>query len=458
MPSVYSTSCLENVAETIDGLHAYKMFSLDCGYNPELIKQFYATLYVTCDPENSKTWKFDYMIQGQVFHMTVDQFLAIINLPRFEGLPHKLHDLPAPTPAEFSTIMNPDVVGDNYPTEPKPRHLVFEAKAWFYILSKTLMPMLDVHDNFPIPNDVQLALLKLVHGHPFDFEDYFLRTLVSCADDHNSHKPYAPWLMAICNYSRDVPFPISIYPKIFTPPVCKVLQVVARPNDPFAEHTGIRAHLTERNIRSKFIKPVHHMEVSLRSQQMLQHHIDQDFIQKQALMDEIKHLHNIAMNNNQMLRECLRRDWKGLRKFNSLGQLQRCGFEEYPPHLNRNWTNDDRVDRPDPNIPRLPNNRDVLSVDDYYHITVNTFSSDSEKDEAPQSQARVYSPLPRSPRTPPESQLESSRDHHFFRTKLTPPGACPIVVLQRSPNLLVVAETAKASRSFDPILSTFCAL
>ena len=223
MPSVYSTSCFENIAETIDDLHAHKMFALDCGYNPELIKQFYATLYVTGDPQNTKTWKFDYMIQGRVFHMTVDQFLAIINLPRFEGLPHKLHYLPAPTPAEFSTLMNPDVVGDHYPAEPKPRHLVFEAKAWFYILSKTLMPMLDVHDDSPIPNDVQLALLKLVHGHPFDFEDYFIRTLVSCADDHNSHKPYAPWLMAICNYSRDVPFPVSIFPKIFTPPIREVL-------------------------------------------------------------------------------------------------------------------------------------------------------------------------------------------------------------------------------------------
>ena len=125
------------------------------------------------------------MIQGKVFHMTVREFLAVLNWPRFEGLPHKLHDMPAPTPAEFSTPMNPDVVRDHYPTEPMPKRL-------FCILLKTLMPMLDVHDNFPIPNDVQLALMKLVHGHPFDFEDYFIRTMVSCADDHNSHKLYAP--------------------------------------------------------------------------------------------------------------------------------------------------------------------------------------------------------------------------------------------------------------------------
>ena len=122
---------------------------------------------------------------------------------------------------------------------------------------------------------------------------------------------------------------------------------------------------------------------------MLQHHIDQDFLQKQKMMDEINHLRNITMNNNKLLCECLSREWKGLRKYNSLGQLQCCGFEEFPPHLQRQWTNDDHVDRPDSTIPLLPKNRDVLSVNDYYHITMDTISSDSDQDEAPQRQARV---------------------------------------------------------------------
>src|SRR3954468_10318572 len=126
---------------------------------------------------------------------------------------------------------------------PKPRHLIIEAKSWFYILSKTLMPMLDVHDDFIIPNEVQHAIMKLVNGLPFDFEDYFIRTMVSYADDHIALKPFTPWLMAICNYSRDVPFPVTIFPSIFTPPVREVLKVIACPNDPFAEHVGIMAHV-----------------------------------------------------------------------------------------------------------------------------------------------------------------------------------------------------------------------
>src|SRR3954470_18086138 len=80
-------------------------------------------------------------------------------------------------------------------------------------------------------------------------------------------KPYAPWLMSLCNYSREEPFPASCHPKIFTPLVRDVLNIVARSNDVFAEYVGPRQHVNERNIRKKFVKPVNHMEVSLRSQQ-----------------------------------------------------------------------------------------------------------------------------------------------------------------------------------------------
>ena len=142
----------QNLTQIIDDFHAHRKFSLKDGYNPELIKQFYSTLYVSGHPRQPATWKFDYMIQCQVFHLTVDQLLEIFNLPRFEGLPHKLHTLPDLTPAEFSVVMDLDIVGDGYRPVPMPKHLVFEAKAWFYILSKTLIPMLDVHDDFPIPS------------------------------------------------------------------------------------------------------------------------------------------------------------------------------------------------------------------------------------------------------------------------------------------------------------------
>src|SRR3954469_6485730 len=103
------------------------MFAINSGFNPELIKQFYSMLYVSGDHQNPSTWKFDFMIQGKDFHMTVDELLCLVNLPRFEGKPDKIHTLAPLTSAEFSVLMDPDVVGDAYPDESMPTHLIFEA-------------------------------------------------------------------------------------------------------------------------------------------------------------------------------------------------------------------------------------------------------------------------------------------------------------------------------------------
>src|ERR1044072_9837581 len=112
--------------------------------------------------------------------------------------------------------------------------------------------------------------------------------------------------MAVCNYTRAEPFIATRHPKIFSPPVRPVLAISSRPNDPFAEYVGSRQDVNERNIQKKFIKPVNHMEVSLCTQQMLKHFIEEDRLQTQFMLNEINRVRNVAYNNNDMGRECLR--------------------------------------------------------------------------------------------------------------------------------------------------------
>ena len=38
LPSLYETTCFQNLAEAIDDLHAHRMFSINAGFNPEVIK------------------------------------------------------------------------------------------------------------------------------------------------------------------------------------------------------------------------------------------------------------------------------------------------------------------------------------------------------------------------------------------------------------------------------------
>lgn len=63
-PSMYATGCFQNITPTTNDFHVHRLFAANHSFNPELIKQFYASLYVSAHRKKPKVWKFDYMIQG----------------------------------------------------------------------------------------------------------------------------------------------------------------------------------------------------------------------------------------------------------------------------------------------------------------------------------------------------------------------------------------------------------
>ena len=154
---------------------------METPFNSELIKQFYATLYVSGTPDDPSTWLLEWMIQGQVFRMNSSEFMEIINIPRHTGDSAKVHLLEELTNAEFSSLCDPNVTGDHMPDNIRPKHLIFISKAWFFILSQSLMPLSTASEESNIQHHVRHAILKLTHGHVFDFEDCFLRYMVQTA-------------------------------------------------------------------------------------------------------------------------------------------------------------------------------------------------------------------------------------------------------------------------------------
>ena len=188
---------------SIDAQNLTGLFAKETPFNSELIKQFYATLYVSGNPEDTSTWMLEWMIQGEVFRMDSTEFMDVINIPRHTGAADKVHTLEELTNAEFASLCDPNVTGDAMPENIRPKHLIFISKAWFYILSQSLMPLSTASDESNIQHHVRHAILKLTHGYVFDFEDCFLRYMVQDAELVHQLKPYAPWLMPICNYGRN---------------------------------------------------------------------------------------------------------------------------------------------------------------------------------------------------------------------------------------------------------------
>src|SRR4051812_43848710 len=94
----------------------------------------------------------------------------------------------------------------------------------------------------------------------------------------------------------------------------------------------------------------------------------------QHLSDEINRVGNIALNNNQYLKMLKRHSWKSLRKFNSVKKLAEAHiFKEYP-HLQRNFSRNDSIDRPNPKIPSLEKIEEVLFVNPAEQIRPDTLS------------------------------------------------------------------------------------
>src|SRR3954462_2648179 len=133
-----------------------------------------------------------------------------------------------------------------------------------------------------------------------------------------------------------------------------------------------------------FQKEVYHFEVGIRTQQMLENFIEGNQCQMQHLSNEINRVGNIALNNNQYLRVLKRHSWKGLRKFHSIEKLHDARIYKEYPHLQRNFSRNDSIDRPNPKIPSLEKIEEVLFVNPADHVQPDTLSdtdSHSSKQE-----------------------------------------------------------------------------
>ena len=272
--ATHIATCFQNVLETIESHHMESLLALTTPFNFELVKQFYSTLYISGKRDDITTWVLEWMIQGEPFRMGAAEFMDLINLPRYEEATEKIHLLPAVTNAEFSTLLDPEVVGDAMPTIIKPKHFVFISQTWFHILTKTLLPLEDAHDNSRIPRLLRHAVLKLSHGQVFDFEDCFLRVLVESAENPIAIKSYAPWLYPVCNFLKPESYIARRWPLLYTPPARHTKVLAFKSNNPCVDYVGLRQHISERNLDPKFNKPCYHYETSLRTQQMLQEFID----------------------------------------------------------------------------------------------------------------------------------------------------------------------------------------
>ena len=119
--------------------------------------------------------------------------LTLLNIPRcdFEkDREHRLHYWDV-YKAQLHMLMVPNLVGDEC-DDIDPKKLAYENKVMFYVLCNSLTPT-----NRPntINGIMVNALLAISQGIRFDVLDLFIRNLAYAADNPQTLKPYAPWII-----------------------------------------------------------------------------------------------------------------------------------------------------------------------------------------------------------------------------------------------------------------------
>lgn len=85
IPLMKNLDCFNQVLQDIEDYQLAKVFTFKHPWNHECILQFYATLYVSGDNSDIKTWIMEWMTENHQVKCSVMEFLDFLHFPRYEA-------------------------------------------------------------------------------------------------------------------------------------------------------------------------------------------------------------------------------------------------------------------------------------------------------------------------------------------------------------------------------------
>lgn len=226
------------------------------------------------------------MTEDQHIKCSAIEFLELLNFPRFESKGHetRLHLVDEISDEQFHLLMDPDKVGDylSYGL-PLSEYLTFKNQCFYFILLHTICPLPGAYDTGSIRGVLHNTLYAISGGYIFDIEDLFIRILVDSAEEPRAGKAFAPWIQKIINKCMKTEYLSKEHQQGFIPLVRDTLQVMqdlskgkavaASPQKSIKPFAG--PQIPQKKKCDKTPVPSH-LEVSLRTQQLLLKHMDND--------------------------------------------------------------------------------------------------------------------------------------------------------------------------------------
>jgi hypothetical protein len=169
---------------------------------------------------------------------------------------------------------------------------------------------------------VENALLAISQGIRFDVPDLLIQNLACAANNPQSLKPYAPWIMFAIEQLTHEKFFWAYISKVFMPPVRDTLRIVkdiGKGKEPVDTAATVSVSENAPKIKKARVEIPREenpslYEICIRTQQTLESHIKLDRKEKLELMTELNLLHNHTRQILLHEKEAKKRSWTLLRQ------------------------------------------------------------------------------------------------------------------------------------------------
>ena len=171
----------------------------------------------------------------------------------------------------------------DYHGPPLPEHLTFDNQTLYHILTYTICPLAGMNTDNAISDVLRNTIHAISQGYIFDIEDMFLRILMDSTQCPKTIKVFVPWIQKVVDYAMKTEYLAKVSHKSFIPPMRDTLKVMeditsgTAPGSSTSDyHNTFNGPKLPKRDRLPNTQPPSHLEVSMRTQQLLLKHMAED--------------------------------------------------------------------------------------------------------------------------------------------------------------------------------------
>jgi hypothetical protein len=257
----------------------------------------------------------------------------------------------------MQVMMKPLVPGEEPRTTFLVKDLLYVPKTVYKILAKTICPIKGHNsETDEVVGVMKNLLFYIIHGVPFNIQEFFMRTLITYAQTPFELKPYAPWIMRLTRTRTSIDYEADKQNHLsFVPPV-EVLKstissipgkgkyvvvegvrslmgqirqpVASQTTDDSASH-GTNAHASEQIPQAEAPRMMTNRELLISLHQKVDRNHDWVKRQLASIVEGMAVAHNTVRKNTYYSHKIYKRTWAILSTMKTEDELTAMNIHEH---------------------------------------------------------------------------------------------------------------------------------